>query len=620
MPEQTSVSAAEWRRVIGFAVALMLLTTVPYLAGALAAGDGWTFGGFVFGVEDGYSYLAKMRLGARGDWLFTLRYTHEPHDGAPLFLPYLLLGKLTALFVDSHSAHLPSALTLSFHAARIVCGVGLILLTYRFIAVFLHRPATRFTALLAIALGGGVGWLVALSGISEALPVDYYVPEGFSFLILLGLPHLALARMALLGGMLALFRGLEKNHSPSSLNGSEVARDQRGAKPGLRFLPHPPPRSARSAPSPYMERGQQGASAPSGDEVKSEAASNAKSSHHSPVFRLAAKKGSNGEIIWGLRYGLAAGLCWIVVGLCVPFYLAVIYAVLGAWGLAAWLRTRRFPWALAWQGGTAALITLPLLLLTAVAFLTNDVLGTWSAQNQLPSPAPGHYALAYALLAVPAAIGARRAWRRGSLPHLLLVAWVIAAPILVYLPVNVQRRLLEGVIVPLGVLAVTGMRLSFPHGRQWRRARAFWLTALLSGTALLWLGALFAALKPNRPIFQPSAELRAMTALNRIAPRDAVVLALKETGNVLPAWTDLKAYVGHGPETVDAERKEEIARQFFAGTLDPPAQQELLAVVDYVFFGPQEQTLAGAGKTLDLPLALPSAETAPVLIYEVPHE
>jgi hypothetical protein len=111
-----------------------------------------------------------------------------------------------------------------------------------------------------------------------------------------------------------------------------------------------------------------------------------------------------------------------------------------------------------------------------------------------------------------------------------------------------------------------------------------------------------------------------MTALNRIAPRDAVVLALKETGNILPAWTDLRAYVGHGPETVDAQRKEEVARQFFAGTLDPAAQQELLAVVDYVFFGTQEQALAGNGSTFKLPPALPPAETAPVLIYEVPHE
>ncbi len=534
MPEGGVISAAEWRRVTVFAAAVMILTLLPYLAGALAAGDGWMFGGFVFGVEDGYSYLAKMRLGARGDWLFTLRYTHEPHDGAPLFLPYLLLGKLTALLVDPRSSDLPAALIIVFHLARLICGFGLILVTYRFVAVFVRRPATRLLTLAAIALGGGVGWVANVAGATDALPVDFYIPEGFSFLILLGLPHLALARMALLGGLLLLFRTLGATHWPP--------------------------------------------------------------------------------------WALAAGLCWVVMGLCVPFYLAVVYVVLGAWGLAVWARTRRFPWALAWRAGIAALVTLPLLLVTAYAFLTNEVLGAWSSQNQLPSPAPIHYVLGYVILAVPALIGARWAWQRGAPPHLLLVAWIVVAPVLVYLPVNVQRRLLEGVIVPLGVLAVVGLRLSFPPGRRWRRARAFWLAALLSGAALLWLGALFTALKPDRPIFQPGAELRAMGALNRIAPRDAVVLALKETGNVLPAWTDLKAYVGHGPETIDADRKERLAEQFFAGALDPVAQRELLATVDYVFFGPQEQAIAGSRRSLDLPLALPPEETAPVLIYEVPHE
>ncbi len=58
---------------------------------------------FLFGSDDGYSYLAKMRLGLRGDWLFTLRYTAEPHSGALLFLPYIALGKLTGLAVSPHS-------------------------------------------------------------------------------------------------------------------------------------------------------------------------------------------------------------------------------------------------------------------------------------------------------------------------------------------------------------------------------------------------------------------------------------------------------------------------------------------------------------------------------------
>ncbi|MCL4237315.1 MAG: hypothetical protein KJ047_03610 [Anaerolineae bacterium] len=572
MPGGDEISRAEWRRVALFAVAVMLVTAIPYIIGALAAGAGWTFGGFVFGADDGYSYLAKMRLGARGDWLFTLRYTHEPHGGALLLLHYLLLGKLAALFVSPHSASLPAALIIAFHAARIACGFALILVTYRFIAVFLRGPATRMLALVLIALGGGLGWPLALAGRGDwlgSLPVDFYVPEGYSFLILFGLPHLALARAALLGGLLLLLR-------------------------------------ASAPPSPTLP--------PQGGKGES-------LQEHSPRLREGRGWGMGGAA--GPRWALGAGLCWVVVGLCVPFYLAVIYAVLGAWGLAAWGRTRRFPWALFWPATVAALVTLPPLASSAAAFLGSDVLGTWSAQNRLPSPHPLHYVLGYVALAIPAALGWRWAWRRGGLPHLLLTAWVIAAPVLAYLPVNVQRRLLEGAIVPLGILAAAGLRLAFPRKRAYRRARAALLALTLPAAVLLWLGATFTVLTPERPLFQPDAELRAMDALNRVAPRDAVVLSLKETGNVLPAWTDLKAYVGHGPETVDAERKEAIAQQFFAGALDVAAQRDLLAVVDYVFVGQLE--MAGAGDALPawadaLPLALPPEQTAPVRIYEVPHE
>ena len=39
-----------------------------------------------------------------------------------------------------------------------------------------------------------------------------------------------------------------------------------------------------------------------------------------------------------LPWSVLAGLAWGVMGLSVPFYIAVVYAVLGAWGLALWRR------------------------------------------------------------------------------------------------------------------------------------------------------------------------------------------------------------------------------------------------------------------------------------------
>lgn len=583
-----TISRHEWQRVILLAGIVMLITTIPYMVGWLSAGKNWEFGGFVFGADDGYSYLAKMRLGARGDWLFTIRYTSEPHEGALLFLPYILLGKLTSLFVASNSPNLPTALAITFHLARIIFGFMLILVSYRFVAVFLKRPDSRMLALVLIVLSGGLGWLLAIAGLGHlfgSLPVDFYVPEDYSFLILFGLPHLALSRSAMLVGFLLLFRALQ-------------------------------------IPEPHR---------------------------------------------WA-RWSAAAGLCWIVTGLCVPFYIAVTYLVLGCWGLAAWIHRRRFPWALFWRAAGAALVASPVLIYSTVVFATNDVLGRWSSQNQLPSPNPLHYVLGYIVLALPAIVGLRWAWRKGSsenrkavhprehkehrerqgeserrtgfsslwgggfamnsssengLPYLLLAAWVVVMPVVVYLPINVQRRLAEGVIVPLCILAVAGLRLVFPHRRQWRRARTALLLLVLPTSILLWLGGTFNALSPARPLFHPKNELAAMDTLNQIAPRDAVVLSVKETGNYLPARTDLVAYVGLGPETLDEPEKEKQAEDFFAGKLDDTERHALLKNVDYIFYGLLEHDLSGTAEPAwaeGLSLLPPFKPGDPVVVYEVPHD
>jgi hypothetical protein len=187
-------------------------------------------------------------------------------------------------------------------------------------------------------------------------------------------------------------------------------------------------------------------------------------------------------------------------------------------------------------------------------------------------------------------------------------------PLVVYLPINVQRRLAEGIIVPVSILAVAGLRLAFKSHRK--LARNLVLALTLPTALLLWLGGLFSAMAGERPLFNPAAELELMDRLNNLAPRDSVVLSRKETGNILPARTDLIAYVGHGPETIDSEAKQERAQRFFEGTLSVDERQALLAEVDYVFFGPLEAELAG-----DLPEGLIVLNPGePYLIYEVPHD
>lgn len=520
------IKRQEWRRVWIYALVLIALTTLPYVL-AWAQGGG-TFSGFLLGVDDGYSYLGKMRLGARGLWNFYLFYTPEPHAAEPLFfLPYIVPGWLVGRIFAEDNPALTAALTLTYHLMRLVFNLLLIYTLYRFIAAFIRPARLRFLALVLATLGGGLGWLVALfvgSNWLGSLPPELYIPEGFSFLILFGLPHLALARAALLGGLLVIIQNLSS---------------------------HP------------IERGIQ------------------------------------------VRPIIFAGGLWLVVGLAVPFYLGILYVILAVWGLAAWAASRKFPARLALVGGTAALITLPLFAYYALTFGRNSAFAQWSAQNLLPSPHPLHYLLAYMLLIIPALAGVRWAWgraRRGQAAYALLFGWPLVVPLLVYLPLNVQRRMAEAVIVPLAVLAAVGIGAlgryvtDLKPAPRWRRVffrRALPALAVCSSLFLVF-GSLLSALNQRPPVFRPAGEAAALYWLNGQTAPDTVALAAFETGNVLPALTHLRPFVGHGPETLYALDKTAQTEAFFGGTMGESERETLFERFDirYVIYGPLERALS----------------------------
>lgn len=485
----------------------MLITSLPYLYGWWLSTPAMQFSGHILGVEDANTYLAKMRLGAQGSWLFYLLYTPEPHQGAWLYTFYLVLGKVARL------VHLPFSLV--YHLARLVFGLGLLLTVYNFIAYFVRDIAQRRLAFLLAATGGGLGWLVVILQLTPlvGLPLDWYVPEGFIFLVLFHLPHLALAESLLFWSLLFTLHSWETH--------------------------------------------------------------------------------TWGPAIW-------AGLALLGMALITAFYIGVYGVVLGLTWLAftSTAKSWRQTWTLLAKMALALLIALPILLYDVYIFNYNPVFKVWSQQNLILSPEPWHYLLAYGLLILPAWYGARLWWQSYSNnPYtrriLLLIIWGLSFPILVYLPFNLQRRLVVGVQVALVILATYGLFQWWQQRLRPVRQRLLQvgLLFLLSLTNIFILGGSLAAVAARQaPIFVPGSQLEAMAWLAQRAQGE-VVLAVYESGNLLPAYANVRALVGHGPETVNPDQKQALAKQFFNRATTDTWRRELLATyqIRYVYYGPHER-------------------------------
>jgi len=490
------VKRDEWRWAAGFAALVMALTTVPYLLAASASNEQWRFGGFLWGVEDGNSYIAKMGQGARGAWLFTLPYSSEPHKGVLIYPFYLWLGKLAG---PGHAAQV-----WVYHGARIVFGFALVFVSYRFLAEFLPDIRQRCWGLAFVALGSGFGWLLILVGQTNwlnSLPIDFISPEAYTFLILYGLPHLAAARCLFLLSLLAYRRSS----------------------------------------------------------------------------------------------GLWAGLALFGVSLVQPLYVLVAWAIMGMDAALAWLsgRSRTTPHAPSPFMAVCVAITLsaPLVLYTLYLFVADPLLKQWGAQNVLTSPHPVHYLLGYGLLLIFAIPGSRVLWNQNPALARLVGGWALLAPILLYLPISPQRRLIEGFQLPLVALAVLGMTVVL---RRWQR----WLIPLTLGltlptSAILLVGGMLVARVPILPLYQPVDRLAAFEWLAHNAQPAQVVLSAFETGNALPAYSPLVAYDGDGPETVFLTEKLPRVAAFYQASTSSVDRKALLADgrIAFVIFRSNERML-----------------------------
>ncbi len=206
----TKITQGERKWMWGYSFILILLTTLPYILAFSYEGDAWTFTGFVFGVEDGNSYIAKMLRGYAGDWLFFTPYTTAEQGGVVAFLPYLLLGRLAG-GIEIHRQHI-----ILFQAMRVVSIPFVVYATYRFISLFIDKIWWRRWATLLGTLGGGLGWITLIVGqgaLLGSLPLDFISPETFGFLSILGLPHLIIARGLLLLGLVFYLEGREDHRT-----------------------------------------------------------------------------------------------------------------------------------------------------------------------------------------------------------------------------------------------------------------------------------------------------------------------------------------------------------------------------------------------------------------------
>lgn len=454
--------------VLVFGGIVAAVSVVPYVLAYLWTPAGHHFAGFFFIADDATTYLAKMRQGAEGSWLWNDPYTSEPHGGVFLFGFYLLLGHLASWL------HLP--LIAAYHLARITGAIALVIAAER-LARRLLPSESRRTALLLIILGSGLGFLAQAMGNPSILgsrieALDLHLPELSGWYSILAIPHFVWATALIIVALLGL------------LDIAERARWRPMLLTSLAMI-------ALTAIHPQMI----------------------------PVL----------AIIW-----------------------TAYRAVLFLWGE----RPSR-PSLLA--QATPFIATVPLLVYNAWILFADPTIAEWARQWRHQAPGLVSLALSLAVPLVLAVIGIGLAWRRRDRALALVAVWPPLVFVLLYLPniANIQRRLLDALYVPIGILAAVGLQAvlaGFNPGRA-RRLRAVVLSACCLSSMIVLAIALRFATGAFSEAYVTNDAWQAMQWLSSHHQVGDRALSAPAAGQLLPAWSGVSVYVGHYSETLDYFQK-----------------------------------------------------------------
>jgi len=347
------------------------------------------------------------------------------------------------------------------------------------------------------------------------------------------------------------------------------------------------------------------------------------------IFLLLLEYLRRGSLWWS---GLA-GVATLLLIIAQPFNAAIVAAVLLAY-LALLICYKRLPPRRLLGLLPLALIPWPLIIYYYFVFTTNPVFRAWWEQASTPSPHPLHYLLAYGpfILAIPGIMTMIREKGEG----LLLVAWAVIIPPLLYLPVNPQRRFVEGLHIPLSILATIGVyRYLLPRmesSRLWARItsheryeprslRRFVLVVILLLTLpsnLYILASLgVTAIQHPYPFYHERAEVEAVDWLAAHTSSEDTIFTTYWTGSYIAARAGNRVFLGHWAETMNRAQKMEKAKTFFGPASDEWRKALLREYnISYLFYGPREKALSGfepGGK----PYLVESYSNRLVTIYRV---
>lgn len=188
----------------------------------------------------------------------------------------------------------------------------------------------------------------------------------------------------------------------------------------------------------------------------------------------------------------------------------------------------------------------------------NPILKLWQAQNTLSTPSLTIILLGYGFLIPLAIIGVEKFITKVDFKYKFVIVWVFTAAVVIYLPFNFQRRLLETVHIPISILATVGLLWIADRLGKYKTDVIFLSLIILPIFSLYSIVNDFKTIPDTTNGYYYYIDNNELEAIEWLKPRSTfadIIFANKDYGNIIPGLIARKVFLGHNIQTVDLPKK-----------------------------------------------------------------
>jgi len=265
------------------------------------------------------------------------------------------------------------------------------------------------------------------------------------------------------------------------------------------------------------------------------------------------------------------------------------------------------------------LFSLPISIYQIFIVRGNDLLSAWNDQNITPAPSLVNFIFSFSPFLILNIILLFWVWKkkiRLTKRMITYLAWFLFATILIYLPINLQRRFMVGLFLPVVLLSfelLSKFILEQTTNEQKGKRISFAMVVLsVFSNLIILFGSISGVLSLSENLFIRAQDYDVIKWLETNADQYEVVLSEENLGLYIPAFTNLRVVIGHPFETPNYESTKSDVEAMYAN----PGTKEINYMIekyspDFIVF--KNEDFDGQG----LPLGQNVFENDDYLIFRI---